>query len=162
MRIGQGYDVHAFGDGDHVVLGGVRIAHARGLAAHSDGDVVIHALCDAVLGALALGDIGRHFSPHDPRWRGADSRLFLRHCRRLMHDHGYAVENADVTVICEAPKVAPHADAMRVHLAADLDCETGRVSIKATTTEKLGFTGRGEGIAAQAVVLLVPRATGRS
>jgi 2-C-methyl-D-erythritol 2,4-cyclodiphosphate synthase len=154
MRIGQGYDVHAFGDGDHVVLGGVRIAHAHGIVAHSDGDVVIHALCDAILGALALGDIGRHFPPGDARWRDADSRLFLRHCATLMREAGFKLGNADVTVVCEAPKIAPHADAMRANLAADLGCDPGRISVKATTSERLGFTGRGEGIAAQAVALL--------
>jgi len=156
MRIGQGFDVHAFGAGDHVVLGGVRIAHARGVVAHSDGDVVIHELCDAILGALALGDIGRHFPPSDPQWRGADSRLFLRHVAALMRGHGQRLGNADVTVVAEAPRVGPHADAMRANLAADLDCAIGQVSVKATTSEKLGFTGRGEGIAAMAVVLLVP------
>ncbi|NUO73931.1 MAG: 2-C-methyl-D-erythritol 2,4-cyclodiphosphate synthase [Frateuria sp.] len=154
MRIGQGFDVHAFGDGDFVVLGGVRVPHGRGVVAHSDGDVVIHALCDAIFGALALGDIGRHFPPSDERWRDADSRRFLRHAAMLMSQHGYALGNADVTVICEAPKVGPHAEAMRANLAEDLACEVGRISIKATTTEKLGFTGRGEGIAAQACVLL--------
>jgi 2-C-methyl-D-erythritol 2,4-cyclodiphosphate synthase len=159
MRIGHGYDVHAFGPGDHVVLGGVRIPHAAGIVAHSDGDVVIHALCDAILGALALGDIGRHFPPSDERWRGADSRVFLRHCAALMSERGYAVGNADVTVVCELPRVAPHAEAMRANLAADLGCEVGRISVKATTSEKLGFTGRGEGIAAQAVVLVVPART---
>ncbi|WP_049621492.1 2-C-methyl-D-erythritol 2,4-cyclodiphosphate synthase [Frateuria defendens] len=154
MRIGTGFDVHAFGEGDHVVLGGVRVPHVRGVLAHSDGDVVIHALCDAIFGALALGDIGRHFPPSDERWRGADSRHFLRHAALLMAQHGYALGNADVTVIAEAPKVGPHAQAMRENLAADLECELGRISVKATTTEKLGFTGRGEGIAAQACVLL--------
>ena len=156
MRIGQGYDVHAFGDGDHLVIGGVRIGHTRGIVAHSDGDVVIHALCDAIFGALALGDIGQHFPPSDARWRGADSRTFLRHAAGLMKQRGYAIGNADVTVVCERPKIAPHADAMRGNLAADLDCTIDRISIKATTSEKLGFTGREEGIAAQAVVLLVP------
>jgi len=154
MRIGQGFDVHAFGDGDHVVLGGVRIAHRRGVVAHSDGDVVIHALCDAIFGALALGDIGQHFPPSDPRWRDADSRQFLRHAAMLMAQHGYTLGNADITVICEAPKVGPHSLAMRETLAADLDSEIGRISVKATTTEKLGFCGREEGIAAQACVLL--------
>jgi 2-C-methyl-D-erythritol 2,4-cyclodiphosphate synthase len=154
MRIGQGYDVHAFGDGDHVVLGGVHIAHGRGVVAHSDGDVVIHALCDAILGALALGDIGRHFPPGEERWRGADSREFLCHCAQLMRNAGYALGNADVTVICERPKLAPHADAMRANLASDLGCGIDRISIKATTSEKLGFTGREEGLAAQATVLL--------
>lgn len=154
MRIGQGYDVHAFGEGDHVTLGGVRVPHRRGVVAHSDGDVVIHALCDAVLGALALGDIGTHFPPSDETWRGADSRQFLRHAAMLMAQHGYRLGNADVTVICEAPRVGPHVAAMRELLAADLDSEIGRVSVKATTTERLGFVGRGEGIAAQACVLL--------
>jgi len=154
MRIGQGYDVHAFGPGDHVVLGGVRVPHERGVVAHSDGDVVIHALCDAILGALALGDIGKHFPPSDERWRGTDSRVFLRHCRTLMREAGYALGNADVTVICERPKVGPHAERMRALLAEDLDVEIDAISIKATTTEKLGFTGRGEGIAAMAVALL--------
>ena len=154
MRIGQGFDVHAFGDGDHVTLGGVRVPHHRGVVAHSDGDVVIHALCDAIFGALALGDIGTHFPPSDERWRNADSRQFLRHAAILMAQHGYTLGNADITVICELPKVGPHARAMRENLAADLDSEIGRISVKATTTEKLGFCGRGEGIAAQACVLL--------
>jgi 2-C-methyl-D-erythritol 2,4-cyclodiphosphate synthase len=154
MRIGSGFDVHAFGEGDHLVLGGVRVPHDRGVVAHSDGDVVIHALCDAIFGALALGDIGRHFPPTDARWRGADSRQFLRHAAMLMAQHGYALGNADVTVIGEAPKVGPHARAMREILAADLACDIDCVSIKATTTERLGFCGRGEGIAAQACVLL--------
>lgn len=156
VRIGQGYDVHAFGEGDHVVLGGVRIAHPRGVLAHSDGDVAIHALCDALLGALALGDIGRHFPPSDPRWKGADSRQFLRHCARLLADHGWRLGNADVTVVCELPKVGPHADAMRANLSQDLGVGIDAISVKATTTEKLGLTGRGEGLAAMAVVLLVP------
>ena len=154
MRVGFGFDVHAVGDGDHVVLGGVRIPHARGMLAHSDGDVVIHALCDALLGALALGDIGTHFPPSDPRWKGADSRSFLRHCALLVDQHGWTLGNADVTVICERPRIGPHAEAMRANLAADLGADVGQVSVKATTTESLGFTGRGEGIAAQAVVLL--------
>lgn len=157
MRIGNGFDVHAFGDGDHVVLGGVRVPHTHGVVAHSDGDVVIHALCDAIFGALALGDIGQHFSPADERWRHADSRQFLRHAALLMVQHGYALGNADVTVIAEAPKVGPHAQAMRALLAEDLASEIGRISIKATTTERLGFCGRGEGIAAQACVLLERR-----
>jgi 2-C-methyl-D-erythritol 2,4-cyclodiphosphate synthase len=155
MRIGTGFDVHAFGEGDHVMLGGVRIAHERGLVAHSDGDVVIHALCDALLGALALADIGQHFPPGDPRWKDADSRQFLRHCTLLLDQHGWRLGNADVTVICERPKIGPHAEAMRANLAADLGVDIGQISVKATTTEKLGFTGRGEGIAAQAVALLV-------
>ncbi len=155
IRIGQGFDVHAFGEGDHVMLGGVRVPHDRGVLAHSDGDVVLHALCDAMLGALALGDIGRHFPPSDDRWKGADSRAFVRHCDALIGARGWRVGNIDVTVICERPKVGPHADAMRACVAEDLRLDLDAVSIKATTTEKLGFTGRGEGIAAQAVVLLV-------
>lgn len=154
MRIGQGFDVHAFGDGDHVTLGGVRVPHRRGVVAHSDGDVVIHALCDAILGALALGDIGQHFPASDQRWRDADSRQFLRHVVMLMAKRGHALGNADITVICEMPKVGPHVSAMREILAADLGCGIDQISIKATTTEKLGFCGRGEGIAAQACVLL--------
>ena len=155
FRIGHGFDVHAFGEGDHVMLGGVRIPFARGLDAHSDGDVVIHALCDALLGALALGDIGMHFPPTDPRWRDADSRAFLRRCNMLVRERGWALGNADITVICERPKVGPHAAAMRAMLADDLGVDVDAVSIKATTTETLGFTGRGEGIAAQAICLLV-------
>lgn len=155
MRIGNGFDVHAFGDGDHVMLGGVRIPHAQGLKAHSDGDVVLHALCDALLGALALGDIGKHFPPNDERWRGADSRDLLRHCFALVQAAGYALGNADVTIICEQPRIAPHGEQMRKNIAEDCQADIQQISIKATTTEKLGFTGRGEGIAAQAVVLLV-------
>lgn len=155
IRIGHGFDVHAFGEGDHVMLGGVRIAHARGVLAHSDGDVVIHALCDALLGALALGDIGRHFPPSDPQWKGADSRAFLRHCEALLRARGWVLGNADITVVCERPKIGPHAAAMQANLAADLRVAGDSISVKATTTETLGFTGRGEGIAAQAVCLLV-------
>lgn len=154
IRIGNGFDVHAFIEGDHIMLGGVRVPHGRGVKAHSDGDVVIHALCDAIFGALALGDIGQHFPPSQPRWRDADSRQFLRHAHALMSENGYALGNADVTVITEAPKVGPHAAAIRECLATDLQCAVDRISVKATTTEKLGFTGRGEGIAAQACVLL--------
>ena len=155
FRIGQGFDVHAFTDGDHVMLGGVRVDHDRGVDAHSDGDVVLHALCDAMLGALALGDIGRHFPPSDARWKDADSRTFLRHCDQLLRERGWRVGNADVTVVCERPKVGPHADAMRECIATDLGIGVDDVSVKATTSERLGFTGRGEGIAAQAVCLLV-------
>lgn len=158
IRIGQGTDVHAFSAGDHLMLGGVRVPHDRGVEAHSDGDVVLHSLCDAMLGALALGDIGRHFPPSDPQWKGADSRSFLRHCNGLIGEKGWKVGNADITVICERPKVGPHADAMRALIAADLGVDADAVSVKATTSEKLGFTGRGEGIAAQAVVLLVRNA----
>lgn len=154
IRIGQGFDVHAFGDGDHVRIAGVKVAHERGIVAHSDGDVAIHALCDAILGALALDDIGRHFPPDDPRWRDADSRVFLRHCVELAAARGWRVGNADLTVLCERPKIAPHADAMRAILAVDMGVPIDAVSVKATTTEKLGFCGRSEGIAAMAVVLL--------
>ena len=155
IRIGQGIDVHAFGPGGHLMLGGIRVPHDRGVEAHSDGDVVIHALCDAMLGALALGDIGRHFPPSDPQWKDADSRAFLRHCNGLLGERGWCVGNADITVVCEQPKVGPHAEAMRRLLAGELGIDSGDIGIKATTSEKLGFTGRGEGIAAQAVVLLV-------
>jgi len=154
VRIGHGVDVHAFGAGDHLVLGGVRVAFDRGAIAHSDGDVVIHALCDAMLGALALGDIGRHFPPSDPQWKGADSRVFLRHCNALLRDRGWRVGNADVTIVCERPKIGPHADAMRRNLADDVGIDIDAISVKATTSEQLGFTGRGEGIAAHAVCLL--------
>jgi 2-C-methyl-D-erythritol 4-phosphate cytidylyltransferase/2-C-methyl-D-erythritol 2,4-cyclodiphosphate synthase len=154
LRIGQGFDVHTFGDGDHVVLGGVRIAHSRGVVAHSDGDVVIHSLCDAVLGALGEGDIGRHFPDTDARYRGADSRLFLRTVAAMMRQAGYALVNADVTILAEAPRVAAHRSAMAANLAADLGVAAQRVNIKATTTERMGFVGRGEGLAAQAAVML--------
>ena len=154
IRIGQGFDAHAFGDGDHLMLGGVHVPHTRGVVAHSDGDVAIHALCDAILGALALGDIGKHFPPSNARWRGADSRTFLRHCVALARERGWSVGNADVTLICERPKIGPHADAMRALLAEDMDIAIDAVSVKATTTERMGFCGREEGIAAMAVVLL--------
>lgn len=157
IRIGQGYDVHAFGDGDRVVIGGVEIAHDRGVLAHSDGDVVIHALCDAMLGALALGDIGVHFPPSDPQWKDADSRSFLRHCNALIGERGWRVGNADITVVCERPRIGPHALAMRGRLADDLGVSIDDISIKATTSERLGFTGRGEGLAAQATCLLIAR-----
>ncbi len=156
MRVGQGIDVHAFGPGDTIVIGGVRIAHTHGIVAHSDGDVAIHALCDAILGALALGDIGQHFPPSDERWRGVDSRMFLRHCADLLRKHQFEIGNADITIVCERPQIAAHAPAMRANLAQDLRCEIEQVSVKATTSEKLGFTGRGEGIAAFAIVLLQP------
>jgi 2-C-methyl-D-erythritol 2,4-cyclodiphosphate synthase len=154
MRIGQGFDVHAFGEGDHVMLGGVRVAHSQGVLAHSDGDVVLHALCDALLGALALGDIGKHFPPSDEKWRGADSRSFVRAVADMLTERGYVLGNADITVICEAPRVGPHAQAMREVIAADLGVDIDSISIKATTTETLGFTGRREGIAALATVLV--------
>ena len=155
FRIGQGFDVHAFGPGDHIMLGGVRMSHSQGVEAHSDGDVVIHALCDAMLGALSLGDIGQHFPPSDPRWKDSASVDFLRHCNTLLAERGWRVGNCDVTVICERPKVGPHAEAMRTLLSSELGVDVDAVSIKATTSEKLGFTGRGEGIAAQAICLLM-------
>ena len=154
MRIGQGFDVHAFGEGDHVMLGGVRIAYPKGVVAHSDGDVVIHALCDAVLGALGLGDIGQHFPDSDARYRGVDSRVFLREVAARMHAAGLVLVNADITVLAEAPRVAKHRTAMAENLAADLRVPAGCINVKATTTEKLGFLGRGEGLAASAAVLL--------
>lgn len=157
VRIGTGFDVHAFGEGDHVMLAGVPVAHSCGVLAHSDGDVALHALCDAMLGALALGDIGQHFPPSDVRWKGADSMAFLVHCNTLLAERGWQVGNADITVICERPKVGPHVPAMRQRIADGLGVALDCVSVKATTTEKLGFTGRGEGIAAQAAVLLVVR-----
>jgi len=157
IRIGLGFDVHAFGPGDHVRLAGVRIPHTQGLIAHSDGDVAVHALCDALLGALALGDIGRHFPDSDPRWKNADSLQLLTHCMALMRDREYVFGNADITVICEQPRLSPHIDAMRARLAAALDCDVDTISIKATTSEGLGFTGRGEGIAAMAAVVLLRR-----
>jgi 2-C-methyl-D-erythritol 4-phosphate cytidylyltransferase/2-C-methyl-D-erythritol 2,4-cyclodiphosphate synthase len=154
MRVGQGFDVHAFGEGNHVVLGGVRLAHSKGVVAHSDGDVVIHALCDAILGALGDGDIGRHFPDSDPKYRGADSRVFLRVVAERMHAAGFQLVNADVTVLAEAPRIAAHRAAMAGNLAADLGVAAQLVNVKATTTERLGFIGRGEGLAAMATVLL--------
>jgi 2-C-methyl-D-erythritol 4-phosphate cytidylyltransferase / 2-C-methyl-D-erythritol 2,4-cyclodiphosphate synthase len=154
MRIGQGFDVHAFGPGDHVILGGVRIAHPKGVVAHSDGDVVIHALCDAVLGALGDGDIGRHFPDSDPQYRGADSRVFLRAVAARMRAAGLTLINADITVLAEAPRIAAHRAAMAAALSADLGAPAHLINIKATTTERLGFIGRGEGLAALASVLL--------
>jgi 2-C-methyl-D-erythritol 4-phosphate cytidylyltransferase / 2-C-methyl-D-erythritol 2,4-cyclodiphosphate synthase len=156
MRVGQGFDVHAFGEGDHVMLGGVRIAYSKGVVAHSDGDVIIHALCDAVLGALGDGDIGRHFPDSDPRYRGADSRVFLRAVAARMHAAGLKLINADITVLAEAPRIAAHGAAMAANLSADLGAAAGLINIKATTTERLGFIGRGEGLAALASVLLGP------
>ena len=154
MRIGHGYDVHAFGDGDHIMLCGVRIAHPCGLMAHSDGDVALHALTDGLLGALALGDIGHHFPDDDPAFEGVDSRQLLRQVVALVGERGYALGNADLTIIAQAPKLASHIGAMRQNLAEDLGCDIDRINVKATTTEKLGFVGREEGIAVHAVVLL--------
>jgi 2-C-methyl-D-erythritol 2,4-cyclodiphosphate synthase len=156
MRVGCGFDVHAFGPGDFVMLGGVRIAHTRGLVAHSDGDVVLHALCDALLGAASLGDIGQHFSDADPQWHGADSSRFVDAVLAMLQVHGLAVVNADVTVIGQAPRIAPHREAMRRRIAQLLGIDPAHVNVKATTTDGLGFLGRAEGIAAQAVVLLRP------
>jgi len=154
LRIGQGFDVHAFGPGDHLVLGGVRIPHERGFVAHSDGDVLLHALCDALLGAAALGDIGRHFPDTDPRFRGADSRMLLGEVLERVRAEGWAPVNVDSVIIAQRPKMSPHIEAMRANIAADCDLPLSAVNVKATTTERLGFTGRGEGIAAEAVVLL--------
>lgn len=154
FKIGHGYDVHRFGDGDVVVLAGVQIAHTRGVIAHSDGDVLLHALCDALLGACALGDIGKHFPDTDPAFRGIDSRKLLRHTYQLVQRHGYRLGNADLTLTAEAPRVAKHTAVMCANIAADLDCTINQINIKATTTEKLGFVGREEGLAAYAVVLL--------
>jgi 2-C-methyl-D-erythritol 2,4-cyclodiphosphate synthase len=154
MRIGHGFDVHAFGPGDGVTIGGVRIDHSHGLVAHSDGDVALHALCDALLGAAGLGDIGGMFPDSDARWAGADSRELLRRVVARLAEQGLAVGNADVTVVAQAPRLAPHVDEMRARIAADLGVPPGRVNVKATTTERLGYIGRGEGIAAHAVVLL--------
>ena len=155
MRIGHGYDVHRFGEGDFITLGGVRIPHKFGLVAHSDGDVLLHALSDALLGACALGDIGKHFPDTDPQFKGADSRALLRHVLSLVEAKGWKVENVDTTIIAQAPKMAPHIQHMRETIAADLKVELDQVNVKATTTEKLGFTGREEGIAVHAVALLV-------
>jgi 2-C-methyl-D-erythritol 2,4-cyclodiphosphate synthase len=155
MRIGNGFDVHAFAAGRRLVLGGVDIPFDRGLAGHSDADVLLHAVADAIIGALALGDIGVHFPDTDPRWKGADSRMLLRHVMGLARERGYAIGNVDATVVAEVPRLRPHVDAMRANIAADLGCDPSAVSVKATTTERLGFTGREEGIAALASVLLV-------
>jgi len=154
MRIGHGYDVHAFGEGDHVVIGGVRIAHHQALVAHSDGDVLIHAICDALLGAAGLGDIGRHFPDDDPAYRDIDSRRLLRRVVAEVGRRNLRIANLDATVIAQAPRLSPHIDAMRATLAADLELTSDRVNIKATTTERLGHIGREEGMAAHAVCLL--------
>jgi 2-C-methyl-D-erythritol 4-phosphate cytidylyltransferase/2-C-methyl-D-erythritol 2,4-cyclodiphosphate synthase len=155
IRLGNGFDVHAFCDGDHVMLCGVAVPHDRGLLGHSDADVGMHAITDAIYGALAEGDIGRHFPPSDPQWKGAESHIFLRHAVALAAEKGFRVSNIDCTLICERPKVGPHAEAMQEALATITGIEAGRISVKATTSEKLGFTGRGEGIAALATATLV-------
>lgn len=157
IRIGQGYDVHALSKGSGITIGGVFISCQASIVAHSDGDVLIHALCDALLGALARGDIGGLFPDSDPAHQGRDSREFLRHIRELLEEDGYSLGNADMTIVAQAPRMAPHVPAMRECLAADLAVDSSRISIKATTTEKLGFCGRQEGIAANAVVLLEKR-----
>ncbi|MGM0521040.1 MAG: 2-C-methyl-D-erythritol 2,4-cyclodiphosphate synthase [Pseudomonadota bacterium] len=157
MRIGHGFDVHRFGPGEHVMIGGVKLPFTHGFVAHSDGDVLLHALCDALLGACALGDIGRHFPDTDDAWKGADSRDLLRRVWALVQDAGWDVANLDATIMAQAPKMAPHIEAMREVIADDLALSLSQVNVKATTTERLGFTGRGEGIAAEAVVLLTSR-----
>lgn len=157
MRIGHGFDVHKFGPGDHIVIGGVSISYEQGLVAHSDGDVLIHALCDALLGAAGLGDIGKHFPDTDPEYAGADSRALLRHVVNLLDQQGWQVGNIDSTIVAQAPKMAPHIEQMRDLLAQDLQVEVGAVNVKATTTEKLGYTGRKEGIAVHAVALLLAK-----
>jgi 2-C-methyl-D-erythritol 2,4-cyclodiphosphate synthase len=154
IRVGQGYDVHRFSEGDHIILGGVKIPYEKGLEAHSDGDVALHALADALLGAAALGDIGKHFPDTDPQFKGADSRVLLRHVYGVVRAKGYVLVNADITIIAQAPKMAPHIAAMCRNIADDLLTDIDRINVKATTTEKLGFEGRKEGIAVQAVVLI--------
>ncbi len=154
MRIGHGFDVHALVAGRKLILGGVEIPHAKGLLGHSDADVLIHAICDACLGAAALGDIGRHFPDTDPRYRGIDSRKLLKEVRTLVEEQGWWVSNLDCTIVAQAPRLAPYIPDMVANIAADLEIATAQVNVKATTTEKLGFAGREEGIAAHAVVLL--------
>lgn len=155
IRIGQGYDVHRFKDNGDVILGGVKIPYERGLEAHSDGDVVLHALCDALLGAVAMGDIGKHFPDTDPNFKGADSRVLLRHVYSLVQEKGYHLGNTDITIIAQAPKMSPFTAEMCANIAADLNVEIDCINVKATTTEKLGFEGRKEGIAVQAIALLL-------
>jgi 2-C-methyl-D-erythritol 2,4-cyclodiphosphate synthase len=155
LRIGQGYDVHRFKEGGDVILGGVKIPYDRGLEAHSDGDVVLHALCDALLGAIAMGDIGKHFPDTDSNFKGADSRILLRHVYDLVQKKGYCLGNTDITIIAQAPKMSPYTAEMCANIAADLNVAIDQVNVKATTTEQLGFEGRKEGIAVQAIVLLL-------
>lgn len=155
MRIGHGFDVHAFGPGEFITLGGVRLSHSHGLIAHSDGDVLLHALCDALLGAAGLGDIGQHFPDSNAEFKNIDSRILLRRVATLLREQGLAVNNADATIIAQAPKMAPYIPAMRENIAADLALTSDRINVKATTTERLGYIGRGEGIAVHAVALLV-------
>jgi 2-C-methyl-D-erythritol 2,4-cyclodiphosphate synthase len=156
MRIGHGFDVHALVAGRKCIIGGVDIPHDKGLDGHSDADVLLHAICDALLGAAALGDIGKHFPPSDMRYKGIDSRQLLRHVVGLLKDKGFAVGNLDATVICEAPKLSPYTARMCANIASDCEVELSQINVKATTTEKLGFTGRGEGIAAEAVCIIKP------
>ena len=155
IRLGNGFDVHRFGPGDHLWLCGVRVAHPRGLQGHSDADVGMHAITDAIYGALGQGDIGQHFPPSDPQWKGAESHIFLRHAVGLARDAGFTLSNVDCTLICEFPKIGPHQAAMKDALAAIIELAPARISVKATTSERLGFTGRGEGIAALATCALV-------
>ncbi|GFE50171.1 hypothetical protein So717_19240 [Roseobacter cerasinus] len=155
IRLGNGFDVHAFGPGDHVTLCGVTVPHDRGLVGHSDADVGLHTITDAIYGALARGDIGQHFPPSDPQWKGTDSAVFLRHAVALARDLGFGLSNIDCTLICETPKIGPHAPAMRTRIAEIAGLEQDRISVKATTSERLGFTGRGEGIACLATAALV-------
>ncbi|MEN9705118.1 MAG: hypothetical protein RLZZ393_997 [Pseudomonadota bacterium] len=154
MRIGSGFDVHAFGPGDGVALGGVRVPHTQGVVAHSDGDVILHALCDALLGAAGLGDIGQHFPDTDPRWKGLDSNRFVESVMGKLRERGFAVVNADLTLLSQAPRIAQYREAIRANVAGLLGVEPDCVNLKATTTERLGFVGRGEGLAAMATVLL--------
>jgi len=161
-RIGNGFDAHALGEGRRLVLGGVVVPHSHGLAGHSDADVLLHAIADALLGALALGDLGSHFPDSDARWKDADSRMLLRHVLTLVQQKGYAVGNVDATVIAQAPRLAPFIGRMRTLIAEDLACDPDRISVKATTTEHLGFTGREEGIAASASVLVVATEAGQN
>lgn len=155
IRLGNGFDVHAFGPGDHVTLCGVDVPHSHGLVGHSDADVAMHTVTDAIYGALAKGDIGQHFPPSDPQWKGAESAIFLRHAVDLASQMGFQITNIDCTLICEFPKIGPHADAMRKRMARIMGLDEARISVKATTSEKLGFTGRGEGIACIATAALV-------
>ncbi len=155
MRIGHGYDVHRFGEGDHIILGGVKIPYEQGIIAHSDGDVLLHALCDAILGAAAMGDIGKHFPDTDQSYSGIDSRLLLRHVIKLITEKNYRIGNVDITVIAQAPRISAFTEKMRDNIAADIDIGRDFVNVKATTTEKLGFIGEKKGIAAEAVVLLI-------
>jgi 2-C-methyl-D-erythritol 2,4-cyclodiphosphate synthase len=158
IRIGHGFDVHKFGGEGPVIIGGVSIPYEQGLVAHSDGDVALHALCDALLGSIAAGDIGRHFPDTDDEWKGADSRELLKDVYRRVKEQGYQIGNVDVTIMAQAPKMAPHIDAMCQAIAEDLETDIGNVNVKATTTERLGFTGRKEGIASEAVVLITKSA----